>query len=53
MMIEMVFLKNIIKANNLLITFPGLLDTIFWNSFLKIKLEKNSKEKNESNDCGI
>ena len=40
----MVFLKNRVKANNLLITLSGLLETLFRDSFLKTKLEKNSKK---------
>ena len=44
MMIEVIFLKYIMKLSDLLITFLGILETLFLISFLRKKLGKNCKE---------
>ena len=44
LMIKMVFLKNIMKSSNLVVTFSDLLERLFWNSFLKTKVGKDFKK---------
>ena len=65
MMIEMVFLKNITKSNNLLITFSDLLETIFrnfigdnilkfyWRKYSEFFSENKSWKEFQEGDCGI